>query len=357
MPTVAALTYAAAGLCLATMGFFSVGLYLDEWSTSAADATTVLGLYRLCLQAGSSASAGSQGQCAVISWGCQAQVCDVTGACGSWYLFDPAGVPGAGVAFPGRGECGAYDTVRVFLIAAFVATGGVVFMLVSATAEPCSAPSSSASSPGLLCFAGVLASFTAIFYILAVVIFLLDVHNSASSRVGASVYLTSSAAATMVSALVLIVVAACVSVTAVEVKSRGTTIDMKDMKAYRVGKKMVHVPNTQAGAMPAHRQQDSPHQRTHAQRYNPRMRPMGMAEFEIVDYQLGGAAVGEGCAHVTAAVEVDDLPFKGQVAATENSKWATIGSTSRFDCGKQAPPPCRQTQQVMPRITRFGALS
>ena len=249
------LVYGATGCCISALALFLVGFVLDAWSVSRHNQLAQLGMFRLCLPV--ALPSGFPRECATVGWDCTAQQCDmdaVPATCRTWDAFSPSGAAAVDgsttgtvrIPFPGHGECGAFNAARMFLVMAFVGTGVAALILVQSMSEPCAAkrqPSHAESSPLLICTAGVITCCTYILLLICILVFLLDVFNSATSVVGSSLILAGLSAALLMLTLVLIVTAAAMSVNeeAPRSPSRGPRL-----RTYRVGGSTVTVADPKA---------------------------------------------------------------------------------------------------------------
>jgi hypothetical protein len=182
--------------------------------------------------------------------------------------------------------------------------------------------------------------------------FLLDVFDASTSRMGVSLILTACSAAFMIGALLLTVAAACMSVADAEQRNQSSpTIDMQDLKAYRVGNRIVHVPSPHAAD---HSGRGPNGSKGSAKKYEPRMRPMGMEEYSVgVSVDAGGRADTGNSGHLTS--EIHQLPTVAQYMAELNGKWSPIGHHARTTCGEEERQQSKERRVC--KITRFGAVS
>ena len=229
--------YGAIGACILALIFFAIALGFDAWSASK-DHTAHLGIFQICYSINTTATRAAT-QCATIDWGCSATRCsrqrlsDGTPAqCQTWEIFEPGGfdtatlsrsqIPGnffvpfsnPQLQFPGEGRCGAFDTMRVLLLVSWLGIGAMILLLIESVADPChnldpthycaAEHTEEKASPLLMGIAAITGVLAFLSYVISILVFLFDVYDPLTSKIGISLILAALAAAMILVAAVLI---------------------------------------------------------------------------------------------------------------------------------------------------------
>lgn len=356
------LAHSAACCCLLGAVLFAIALVLDKWVVSRQDPSASLGLYSLCYEVQN--EAGPAAECTYVLWDCRARRCSfaqevVDGsqpACQSWNIFEPdsfAFIPappsGASLAtfaspqlqFPGSGECGAYDTIRVFTLVAFLTCVVVVLLLICSVSAPC-VKTARKESPLLLCVAGILACFSCLLFSISAVIFLLDVYNHHFSSLSYSFILTVVVSIILFAAIILIVAAAYIHADGVAEQASGGWPDPSDVTSYNVGGRIVYTLRPE-NRMVEERNATLGNKRKENRRLAPRMESMGGTGSMYSSKGMNGMQLKDSTTHVTTEPTADHIEWKlDQLPSVQT--WSIGGVPLEARHGRLC------------KVTRFGQL-